>query len=144
MFNELYKKVVEKQLFNFFSEHNFSAYDIERIIAEVNKNKKLHGSYDLAQIFADVYSQKLAEQAPAPAAPAPAAPAPAAPAAGAKPPAGQQPATPAKPDPKAQQQQNQAKAAATRLVQDIDVKWKDFTKLLQQAKTQVQSLFMGK
>ncbi len=102
MFNELYKKVVEKQLFNFFSEHNFNSYDVERIVAEVNKNKKLYGSCDLAQIVADAYNQKLAEAAPA--APAAGQQPAAAPAAGQQqqqqP---QQPAAPAKPDPKLQQ-----------------------------------------
>ena len=141
MFNELYQKVVEHNLLTYFKENNFNSLDLDRILAEVNRSKKLYGDFNLERIIEDVRLSKLHEQTPAPAAPAQAQkdttqqpPAQQAPPAGQKPAA---PAAPAAPDPK-------AAAAATKLVQDIDVKWKDFTDLLKQAKTQVLSLFGGK
>lgn len=142
MFNELYQKVVEHKLLTYFKENNFNSLDLDRILAEVNRSKKLYGDFNLERIIEDVRLSKLHEQTPAPAAPAQAQPAPAQPA-----PA--QPATaagqkPAAPDPKAAAAAKQQQANATRLVQDIDAKWKDFTELLRQAKTTVQSLFGGK
>jgi uncharacterized membrane protein len=141
MFNELYQKVVENKLFTYFKENNFNSLDLDRVLAEVNRSKKLYGDFDLVKIITDVRSAKLLEAAPAPAPAAGAAPAVQAPA----PTGGAKPAAPAAaPDPKAAQQQKQQAAAATKLVQDIDAKWKDFSKLLLQAKTTVQSLFTGK
>lgn len=140
MFNELYQKVVEHKLLTYFKENNFNSLDLDRILAEVNRSKKLYGDFNLERIIEDVRLSKLHEQTPAPAAPAQAQPAQAQQA----PAAGQKPAAPAAPDPKAAAAAKQQQANATRLVQDIEAKWNDFTKLLRQAKTTVQSLFGGK
>lgn len=143
MFNELYEKVLEHKLLTYFKENNFNSFDLDRILAEVNRSKKLYGDFNLEKIITDVRLSKLHEQTPPPAAAAPAPAGQQAPQAGQKPAAPAQPAQAAQPDPKAQAAQKQQQAAATRLVQDIDAQWKNFTKLLQQAKTQVQALFGG-
>jgi biotin carboxyl carrier protein len=146
MFNELYEKVLEHKLLTYFKENNFNSFDLDRILAEVNRSKKLYGDFDLEKIITDVRLSKLHEQTPPPAA---AAPAPAgqqaqAPPAGQKPaPAAPAPAQAAQPDPKAQAAQKAFAANAARLAKAVEDKQKELNQLTNQLRATAQKVLVG-